>query len=159
MTIAVYPGSFDPVTLGHLDIIVRGSKIFDKVVVAILQNPNKNPLFSVEERADFIIKATEDLGNVEVDSFHGLLADYMKSINARVIIKGLRAVSDFEYELQMASINKKLAPEVETFLMMTNNRHSFLSSSVVKEVAKYGGEVGDLVPKEVFEAFNKIYPR
>lgn len=159
MTIAVYPGSFDPVTLGHLDIIVRGSKIFDKVVVAILENPNKNPLFSVGERADFIIKATKDLGNVEVDSFHGLLADYMISINARVIIKGLRAVSDFEYELQMASINKKLAPEVETFFMMTNNRHSFLSSSVVKEVAKYGGEVGDLVPKEVFEAFNKIYPR
>ncbi|OEF98549.1 pantetheine-phosphate adenylyltransferase [Desulfuribacillus alkaliarsenatis] len=157
MNIAVYPGSFDPVTYGHLDIIERGAKIFDKVVVAILENPNKNPLFSIDQRKQLLISATSNLSNVEIDSFHGLLADYMLHINARAIIKGLRAVSDFEYELQMASINKKLAPEVETFFMMTNNNYSFLSSSVVKEVAKYGGDISDLVPENVLEAFKKIY--
>jgi len=156
MRVAVYPGSFDPVTYGHLDIIERGAKIFDKVVVAILENPNKNPLFTIEQRKEFLLSAITGLPNVEIDSFRGLLADYMISSRAHVIIKGLRAVSDFEYELQMASINKKLAPNVETLFMMTNNNYSFLSSSVVKEVAKYGGDVSDLVPPAVLRAFNAI---
>jgi pantetheine-phosphate adenylyltransferase len=156
MRVAVYPGSFDPVTYGHLDIIERGAKIFDKVVIAILENPNKNPLFTIEQRKEFLLSAIAELPNVEIDSFQGLLADYMISTKAHVIIKGLRAVSDFEYELQMASINKKLAPNVETLFMMTNNKYSFLSSSVVKEVAKYGGDVSDLVPPAVLRAFNVI---
>ena len=156
MRVAVYPGSFDPVTYGHLDIIERGAKIFDKVVIAILENPNKNPLFTIEQRKEFLLSAIAELPNVEIDSFQGLLADYMISTKANVIIKGLRAVSDFEYELQMASINKKLAPNVETLFMMTNNKYSFLSSSVVKEVAKYGGDVSDLVPPAVLRAFNVI---
>lgn len=157
MNIAVYPGSFDPVTYGHLDIILRGAKIFDKVIVAILENPNKEPLFSIEERKAMLEVAIKSYNNIEIDSFQGLLADYMKVSQANTIIKGLRAVSDFEYELQMASINKMLAPEVETFFMMTNKNYSFLSSSVVKEVAKYGGDVSDLVPPIVIDAFAKVY--
>lgn len=154
---AVYPGSFDPVTYGHIDIIQRGAKIFDKVTVAVLINPNKNPLFTVEERVDLIKKATENLPNVEVDSFHGLLIDYMKQKKANTIIKGLRAVSDFEYELQMASINRKLDKDIETFFMMTNNKYSFLSSSIVKEVARHHGPVNDLVPPLVEEALKIKY--
>lgn len=156
MNVAVYPGSFDPVTYGHIDIIERGTKIFDKVVIAILENPTKKPLFSVEQRKEMLVDATKDLPNITVSSFHGLLADYMNEINAKVIIKGLRAVSDFEYELQMASINKKLAPNVETFFVMTNNNYSFLSSSVVREVARFGGDVSDLVPNNVNEELIKI---
>lgn len=152
---AVYPGSFDPVTYGHLDIIQRGAKIFDKVTVAILINPNKNPLFSVEERVQLIREVTKDMPNVEIDSFHGLLIDFMHKKNANTIIKGLRAVSDFEYELQMASINRKLDKDIETFFMMTNNKYSFLSSSIVKEVARYNGPVNDLVPPLVEEALKK----
>ncbi len=157
MNIAVYPGSFDPVTYGHLDIILRGAKIFDKVIVAILENPNKEPLFSIKERKAMLEAAINGHKNIEIDSFQGLLADYMKLSQANTIIKGLRAVSDFEYELQMASINKMLAPEVETFFMMTNKNYSFLSSSVVKEVAKYGGDVSDLVPPIVIDAFARVY--
>lgn len=149
---AVYPGSFDPVTYGHLDIIQRGAKIFDKVTVAVLINPNKNPLFTVEERVEFIRKVTKDFPNVEIDSFHGLLVDYMKQNEANTIIKGLRAVSDFEYELQMASINRKLDDDIETFFMMTNNKYSYLSSSIVKEVARHHGPVTDLVPPLIEEA-------
>ncbi|MCF6095044.1 pantetheine-phosphate adenylyltransferase [Microaerobacter geothermalis] len=149
MSIAVYPGSFDPVTFGHLDIIQRGAKVFDHVIVAVLHNPNKNPLFTVEERIALIRDVIKNMPNVTVDSFHGLLVDYMRKMNANAIIKGLRAVSDFEYELQMASINRKLNDEVETFFMMTNNKYSFLSSSIVKEVAKYGAPVSDLVPDVV----------
>ncbi|OEG00348.1 pantetheine-phosphate adenylyltransferase [Vulcanibacillus modesticaldus] len=149
---AVYPGSFDPVTYGHLDIIQRGSRIFDKVTVAVLINPYKNPLFTVEERVELIKEVTKDMPNVEVDSFHGLLIDYMRQKNANTIIKGLRAVSDFEYELQMASINRKLDENIETFFMMTNNKYSFLSSSIVKEVARHQGSVNDLVPEVVENA-------
>ncbi len=159
MKIAVYPGSFDPVTYGHLDIIKRGADTFDKVVVAILENPHKDPLFTVEQRKQFLLKATEAIPNVEIDSFRGLLANYMKDVQSNVIIKGLRAVSDFEYELKMASINKKLAPDVETLFMMANNKYSFLSSSVVKEVAQYGGDIVDLVPDDVLAAFHQLYSK
>lgn len=151
-SIAVCPGSFDPVTLGHLDIISRGAKVFDKVIVAVLNNRSKQPLFSVEERVALLKEVTKDIPNVEIDSFNGLLIDYIKEKQASTIIKGLRAVSDFEYEMQMASINRKLDDEVETFFMMTNNNYSYLSSSIVKEIAKYNAPVSDLVPEVVERA-------
>ncbi|WP_332632213.1 pantetheine-phosphate adenylyltransferase [Halalkalibacter flavus] len=151
-SIAVCPGSFDPVTLGHLDIITRGASVFDKVIVAVLHNRNKQPMFTVEERVSLLYEATKDLKNVEVDSFNGLLIDYVKEKKANTIIRGLRAVSDFEYEMQAASINKKLGPDIETFFMMTNNHYSYLSSSIVKEVAKYNADVSDIVPDVVAEA-------
>jgi pantetheine-phosphate adenylyltransferase len=150
--IAIYPGSFDPITNGHLDIIVRASKIFDKVIVAVLENPEKkNPLFTIEERVELIKRVTKDIDNVEVESFKGLLVNYAKEKSAKVIIKGLRAVSDFEYELQMAMMNNKLNNQLETLFMMTNNKYSFLSSSLVKQVAMYGGCIKDLVPEEIIE--------
>lgn len=152
MRIAVCPGSFDPVTYGHLDIVHRGAKIFDKVIVAVLINAKKESLFTVEERVQLLREATADLPNVEVDSFNGLLIDYMKKRQAKVLIRGLRAVSDFEYEMQVASINKKLDDEVETFFMMTSNQYSYLSSSIVKEVARYKASVSDLVPPVVEQA-------
>ncbi|SFJ61317.1 pantetheine-phosphate adenylyltransferase [Thermoflavimicrobium dichotomicum] len=154
MKVAVYPGSFDPITYGHLDIIERGAKIFDRVVVAVLINSAKKPLFTVDERQQMIQNATRHLPNVEVDSFEGLLVDYMRKRQAQVILRGLRAISDFEYELQIASINKKMNDEVETLFLMTNNRHSFISSSMVKEVARYGADVKDLVPEDVAEALS-----
>lgn len=157
MRIAVCPGSFDPVTKGHLDIIQRGAKIFDKVIVAVLVNRNKSPLFSIEERVELLREVTSHLPNVEVDSFQGLLIDYLKEKKAQAIIKGLRAVSDFEYEMQMASINRLLEEEIETFFMMTNNQYSFLSSSIVKEVAKYEADVSSLVPPLVEKALKKKY--
>ncbi|KHF40799.1 pantetheine-phosphate adenylyltransferase [Halalkalibacter okhensis] len=156
-SIAVCPGSFDPVTLGHLDIISRGASVFDKVIVAVLHNRNKQPMFTVEERVSLLCEATKDLENVEVDSFNGLLIDYVKEKKANAIIRGLRAVSDFEYEMQAASINKKLGPEIETFFMMTNNHYSYLSSSIVKEVAKYNADVSDIVPNVVAEALKKKF--
>jgi pantetheine-phosphate adenylyltransferase len=152
MKIAVYPGSFDPITYGHLDIIERGARVFDKIIVAVLINSAKQPLFTVEERKEMIREATRGLEGVEVDSFDGLLVDYMRKKNARVILRGLRAISDFEYELQVASINRKLAEEVETLFLMSNNKHSFISSGMVKEVARYGADVSDLVPPHVAEA-------
>ncbi|MDE5413082.1 MAG: pantetheine-phosphate adenylyltransferase [Bacillaceae bacterium] len=156
-SIAVCPGSFDPVTYGHLDIITRGSKVFDKVIVAVLHNRNKTPLFEVEERVKLLQEVTAHLENVEIDSFNGLLVDYVKQKKASTIIRGLRAVSDFEYEMQAASINRKLDPEVETFFMMTNNQFSYLSSSIVKEVAKYGANVSDIVPDVVEAALRTKY--
>ncbi|MED1949097.1 pantetheine-phosphate adenylyltransferase [Brevibacillus centrosporus] len=152
MNIAVCSGSFDPVTYGHLDIITRGAKIFDKVIVAVLINAKKKSLFSVEERVDLLRQVTAEMDNVEVDSFDGLLIDYMKKRNAQVIIRGLRAVSDFEYEMQVASMNKKLNENVETFFMMTSHQYSYLSSSIVKEVASYKASVKDLVPPVVEQA-------
>ena len=149
MRIAVYPGSFDPVTNGHLDIITRGAKVFDKLIVGVLVNVDKKGLFDIEERVELIKKVTKDLDNVEVVSFKGLLIDFMKVNNASVILKGLRAVSDFEYEFQMALMNNKLDPEVETVFMMTSAQYSYLSSSAVKQVAKFGGCIEGLVPDEV----------
>lgn len=147
--IAVYPGSFDPITNGHIDIIRRSSRTFDKVYVAVLVNGSKKPLFSIEERMDFIKRVTKDLDNVEVDTFSGLLVDYMLKKKAGIIIKGLRAVSDFEYEFQMALMNHKLSKDIETLFMMTSARYQYLSSSIVKEVARHGGCLDGLVPDEM----------
>lgn len=147
--IAVVPGSFDPVTYGHLDIIKRGASVFDEIHVVVLNNSSKKPLFSVEERMELIRQVTSSIPNVQVDSFSGLLVDYASSINANAIVRGLRAVSDFEYEMQITSMNRVLDEKIETFFIMTNNQFSFLSSSIVKEVAKYGGEIAEFVPKQV----------
>lgn len=149
MKIAVYPGSFDPITFGHLDIIERSSSIFDRLIVTILENSSKKPLFSVEERKDMIIKTTSAFKNVEVDYFSGLLMDYMRQNNYHIIIKGLRMLSDFEYEFQMALMNKKLNDDVETLFMMTSSKYAYISSSIVKEVASFGGDIDDLVPAYV----------
>ncbi|NKE05391.1 MULTISPECIES: pantetheine-phosphate adenylyltransferase [Mesobacillus] len=150
--VAVCPGSFDPITLGHLDIITRAAKVFDEIYVVVLNNSSKKPLFSVEERIQLIEQVTKGIANVKVDSFQGLLVDYAESVNANAIIRGLRAVSDFEYEMQITSMNRVLSDKIETFFIMTNNQYSFLSSSIVKEVAKYDGKISELVPPEVEEA-------
>lgn len=152
-TIAVCPGSFDPVTNGHLDIISRAADIFDKVIVAVASNSQKQPLFSAAERKQLLTNVTNHLPNVEIDSISDdLLITYATNKKANVIVKGLRAVSDFEYEMQMAAINHKLNEKIETFFMMTNPKFSYLSSSIVKEIAKYNGPVTDLVPDAVAEA-------
>jgi pantetheine-phosphate adenylyltransferase len=145
---AVCPGSFDPVTNGHLDIIERAAGLFDEVVVAVLINKSKSGLFSAEERMDMLREVTADMPNVKIDSFHGLLVDYCKAHGVRAIVKGLRAVTDFDYELQMAQMNQQLAG-VDTLFMPTNPLYSFLSSSLVKEVATFGGDVGHLIPETV----------
>lgn len=146
---AVCPGTYDPLTEGHRDIILRCSRVFKKVFVAISKNTRKKPLYSLEKRMDFAGRSLADLGNIEIIPFEGLLADLVTKINAEVIVKGLRAISDFENEFQMAQINKKLKPEIETMFMVTNPRYAYLSSSAVKEVARYGGCITGLVPGEI----------
>jgi pantetheine-phosphate adenylyltransferase len=154
---AVYPGSFDPVTRGHLDIIERASKVFDHLIVAVLENPRKNALFSMAERVKMLKSITQSYDNVEVDSYQGLLVEYAEKNNLATIIKGLRAISDFEFEFQMALINKKLNRNVDTMFMMTDYKYSFISSSLVKEVASYGGDIKGLVPPQVYAMIiNKI---
>lgn len=148
-SITVCPGSFDPITLGHLDIIKRGAKVFDQVYVCVLNNSSKQPLFTVEERCELIREVTKEIPNVFVESYKGLLIDYVREKNAQAILRGLRAVSDFEYEMQITSMNRVLDDNIETFFMMTNNQYSFLSSSIVKEVAKYKGNISELVPEVV----------
>lgn len=143
------PGSFDPVTKGHLDIIERASRIFDEIIVVVLQNPAKHTTFTVEERMDFIRRSTENIGNVSVDSFDGLLVDYMRRKKAGVIVKGLRAVSDFEYEYQMALTNHRLNPDVETLFLNTSQEYMFLSSSIVKQIASFDGDVSDFLPEQI----------
>lgn len=155
--LAICPGSFDPVTNGHLDIIERASGIFDEVIVAVFNNDAKSPLFSVEERMSLIKESTSYLPNISVDSSSHLLMDYAKEKNADVVIRGLRAVSDFEYEMQITSMNRKLNPEIETLFVMTNNQYSFLSSSMVKEAAKYHGDISDLVPDVVQSALREKF--
>lgn len=157
MRIAVYPGSFDPITNGHLDIIERSSRVYDKVVVGVLSNLSKKPLFSAEERVDLISRVTGHLDNVEVDTFTGLLVDFAKNKNATVIVKGLRTVADFEYEFQMALLNKALNPEFETMFMMTDTKYSYISSSMVKELAGFRGDLTGLVPAEIIKAIKEKY--
>ena len=149
MKIAIYPGSFDPVTLGHLDIINRASALFDKLIVVVMHNVSKKPIFSVEERKEFLRRTTKHIKGVEIASFGGLLADYAAKQGACTIVKGLRAVSDFEYEFQMALTNRKLNPEVDTVFLMTSAEYMYLSSSMVKDIALHGGNVADFVPAEI----------
>lgn len=149
MSIAVYPGSFDPVTLGHFDIIQRSAKIMDKVIVGVLNNSSKTPLFSVEERVNMLKNLTKDMSNVEVMSFGGLLVEFVKEQNANVIIRGLRAITDFEYELQMSQTNRVIAPGVDTIFLTTNLKYSYLSSSIVKEIAHYDGDISEFLHPEV----------
>ena len=149
MTIAVCPGSFDPITKGHLDIIKRTSKLYDEVIIAVVHNSNKSALFSLEERIEMIEYSTKDINNVRVDYFDGLLIDYASENDINVIVKGLRAVSDFEYEFQMALMNKGINPHIETLFMMTSPKYSFLSSSLVKEVSLLGGSVDEFVTEHV----------
>jgi pantetheine-phosphate adenylyltransferase len=148
-TIAVYPGSFDPVTNGHIDLIQRSAALFDKVVVAILRNSGKTPLFSVDERSEMLESAVLEIGNVTVTNFSGLLVDFADRIGASVIIRGIRAISDYEYELQMSLINRRLSSRIETVFMLPAETYSFLSSRLVKEIASQGGAIRGLVPEDV----------
>ncbi|MBE6727979.1 MAG: pantetheine-phosphate adenylyltransferase [Ruminococcaceae bacterium] len=147
----IYPGSFDPITYGHLDIIKRAAAMFDKLIVVVMTNSKKSCSFTPEERREMILKSVKDLPNVEVDFYDGLLAEYAKIKNASAIIKGLRAMSDFEYEFQMALTNKKLNPEVETLFLTTSTQYMYLSSSMVKQIVSMNGDISDFVPKEIHE--------
>ena len=147
--IAIYPGSFDPITKGHLDLIERGSKLFDRLIAAILRNENKEPLFSVEERMEMLAEVVRDYHNVEVDCFDGLLVDYARQRKATVLLRGIRAISDYEFELQMALMNRRLRPEIETVFLMAGEAYSFISSRLVKEVIGLGGNISGLVPPSV----------
>jgi pantetheine-phosphate adenylyltransferase len=146
---AIYPGSFDPITNGHLDLIQRGSRLFDQLIVSILRNDQKRPLFSVEERAEMLREVVQVYPNVSVDSFEGLLVDHAAAHSATVLLRGIRAISDYEYELQMALMNRRLRPDIETVFMMANEAYSFISSRLVKEVFKLGGNISGLVPPSV----------
>lgn len=152
---AVYPGSFDPVTFGHLDIIERSAKMSDHLIIGVLNNNSKTPLFSVEERVNMLKSLTKDLPNVEVASFGGLLVDFVRAKQANAVIRGLRAVTDFEYEIQIAQTNRVIAPEVDTVFLTTNLKYSYLSSSIVKEIATFGGEINAFVPEAVAERVMK----
>lgn len=151
MTRAIYPGSFDPVTKGHLDIISRSSRIVSRLTVAVMDNPRKIATFNIEKRVEMLKLVTRSFNNVEVDYYNGLLIEYARQENINIIVKGLRAISDFEFEFQMALVNQKLNPAIETLFMMTNSKYSYLSSSIVKEIAALGGDISSLVPPEVHE--------
>ncbi len=157
MRIGVYPGSFDPATNGHLDIIQRSAKLVDQLIVGVLKNSQKEPLLSIDERLQLLRELTSDIENVVVDSFSGLLVDYAKEMNASVIIRGFRAVSDFEYEIQLAQTNYSLCEDVETIFLVTRTEYSYLSSSIVKEVARYKGDIGKMVPPIVEAFMNEKY--
>jgi len=150
MKIAIYPGSFDPVTNGHLDILERAMKLFDKVIITIARNSAKNPLFSEKERLAMIKEAVKDLEGVEVDSFEGLLVEYARKKKATAVVRGLRAISDFEYELQMALMNRRLNEQLVTVFLMPNEKYTYLNSSIVREIARHQGEVKDFVPQHVY---------
>ena len=153
--IAIVPGSLDPITYGHIDIIKRSAQLFDEVIVAILVNPDKKYLFTLEEREEMINESIKDFNNVRVDSFSGLLVNYAKKVNSTVIVRGLRAVSDFEYEMQLTFMNKALDDNIETFYMMANKQYSFISSSIVKGVSGFGADLSKFVPKHVEERLEK----
>lgn len=155
MKTAIYPGSFDPVTLGHFDIIKRSSEIFDQVIVGVLCNNAKSPLFSVEERVNMLRSVTAHITNVEVQSFDGLLVDFVRKNGANVIVRGLRAITDFEYELQLSQTNRIIAPEIDTLFLTTNLKYSYLSSSIVKEIATYHGDISAFLPPEILEQVEK----
>lgn len=159
MKLAICPGSFDPVTNGHLQIIARAAAMFDRVIVVVMANQNKKPLFSAEERVELLRRATADMPNVEIDAYKGLLAEYAREKQASVIVKGLRAMSDFEYEFQMALTNRKLNPAVETVFLATGAEHMYLSSSLVKQVADLGGDIREFVPaciiKDILEKYGR----
>ncbi|MBP3781954.1 MAG: pantetheine-phosphate adenylyltransferase [Butyrivibrio sp.] len=158
MKIAVYPGSFDPVTLGHLDIINRASKMFDEVIVAVMCNSAKTPLFSLDERVKMLQESVKDLSNVKIESFSGLLIDYCKSADIHIVIRGLRAITDFEYELQIAQTNKELSHnQVDTVFLTTSLKYSYLSSSVVKEIASYNGDISPCVPEFIADRLYQKY--
>lgn len=157
MAIAVYPGSFDPITYGHLDIIERAAAIFDRVVVAVCLNPGKQPLFTMEERMEMIIQESAPIPKVEVNCFRGLLTEFMKQKNAQIIVRGLRAISDFENEFQMALMNRKLGPEIETIFLVAQPKYSYLSSSIVKEIASLKGDVRGLVSEQVSQHLQKQF--
>ena len=166
MKIAVYPGSFDPMTYGHLDIVARAAAVFDRVVFAVLVNPRKSaPIFPTDVRLAVIREAVDECcpaevaARIDVESFDGLTVDFCRKLGARFVVRGLRAISDFEYEFAMAQLNRKLAPDIETVFMMASPEHSFLSSSGVKEIATFGGSVDDLVPPAVARRFAELFPR
>ncbi len=149
--VCVYPGSFDPVTLGHIDLIRRASKLFPQVVVAVLNNPEKHSLFTVEQRMEMLEKACAGLDNVKIDSFGGLLVDYMRKTGAEIVLRGLRAVTDFESEFQMAQVNRQIAPGIETLFLMTSPDYAYISSSAVRQIASFGGDVSTLVPECILQ--------
>jgi pantetheine-phosphate adenylyltransferase len=155
--VAVYPGSFDPLTFGHIDIIERALEIFDEVIVSIFVNPNKKPLFTLEERIDILKNVLKDYSGVKIDNFNGLLTDYLREKKIKVVIRGLRAVSDLEYEFQYAAANRTLYPEIETVFFVPRLRYSYLSSSVVREIARFGGDVSKMVPQYVVEKIKNKY--
>ncbi|SEW40581.1 pantetheine-phosphate adenylyltransferase [[Clostridium] fimetarium] len=156
MRAAIYPGSFDPVTFGHIDVIERSSKLVDQLIVGVLNNNTKSPLFSVDERVNMLKEATKDFGNVEIISFSGLLVDFAQSHNIHILVRGLRAITDFEFELQMAQTNRIINPDIDTIFLTTNLQYAYLSSSNVKEVAMYNGDISHFVPGFVI---NKVYEK
>ncbi len=156
MTTAIYPGSFDPITNGHIDVLNRAARLFDKVIIAVLTNPSKKGFLDYETKLNLIRESVKDISNVEVDSFNGLIVEYAKKKNAQVLVRGLRAVTDFEYEMQMAQMNKNLSPEMETLFLVSNTENTFLSSSIVKEVSMLGGDISKLVPESVNNYFNNL---
>ena len=151
MKTAIYPGSFDPVTLGHIDVIKRASKLFDHLIIGVLNNRAKTPLFSVEERVKMLEEVTKDIPNVEVKSFAGLTVDFAKECNANAVVRGLRAITDFEYELQMAQTNRVLAPDVDTIFLTTSLEYAYVSSTIMKEVARFGGDLSSFAPAEIIQ--------
>ncbi len=157
MKIGIYPGSFDPITKGHLDIIVRASRVVDELVIGVLDNSEKSPMFTAEERVELIKGAVSELPNVRVEAFHGLTVDFAKAHNAKILVRGLRAVTDFEYELQIAQMNHKVNNELDTIFFTTSVEYSYLSSSIVKEIAKYKGDIDQFVPANVVSAVYKKY--
>ena len=158
MKIGIYPGSFDPVTLGHIDVIKRASALVDHLIIGVLKNSSKTPLFSAEERVELLRRTTQDIPNIEIESYDGLLVDFADTKNADVIVRGLRAVTDFEYELQLAQTNRKLNPKVDTVFLATSVEYAYLSSSIVREIARYNGNIEKFVPENIIEdVYNKMY--